>query len=145
MISHWASLNLASAPLVSTRPTMKTFLWLTILIIIAATIVANLGLGVVLFKFVELLPGKDVTAHFLLYFLLGFAVSLYLRMAKNVSIRTNAIWIAIIAILVTAEEFSQALIPSRSFSYKDLIASLGGLLAGTLVANLICWIRSKRR
>jgi len=68
---------------------MKIFLLFTIAIVIAATIVANSGAGTTLFHFVQFLPGKDLTAHFLLYGILGLLVLTCIHRTEQRSLKTN--------------------------------------------------------
>ena len=121
---------------------MKLFATLTIAIIAGATIVASLGGGPRLFGFIQRIPGKDVTAHFLLYAALGLTVSTCLRRSARPAIHAHWGWIVFgMAVLVIGEEFSQAFISTRSFSVADLLASLGGLTAGALTSR--CFARPR--
>jgi VanZ family protein len=112
---------------------MKILMLLVVALIVAATIAANTGNGGWIFAYIGLLPGKDLTGHFLLYGLLGFSVVGFLNQNGRRSTRTVFTWIFIVGCLVAAEEFSQSFVPSRTFSMLDLMASLAGLLVGSVV------------
>lgn len=93
------------------------------------TVVANLGVGNSILKYVDLIPGKDLTGHFCIYAALGFSLSLYLK--NKLKFRNTAIAIAAAAIVL--EEFSQLLFEHRTFSFYDLAASLFGFTFGVWI------------
>ena len=101
-------------------------------LIVVLTLIANTGVGSSLLELVELLPGKDLAGHFLLYSALGFALSLYLSGAK----KHSGIWIALVAIAIVAEEFSQMFMELRTFSLADLCASLTGFAFGVCLVRV---------
>ena len=121
---------------------MKYLLLITIAVIIAATVAANSGAGTKLFQFVHLIPGKDKTAHFLLYGALGLFASHYLGRSGKRPLKTSLFWILLIAILIIAEELSQAFMVNRSLSIADLMASLSGFFIGTAIAFCLASHRS---
>ena len=83
-------------------------------------------------------PDGDKYGHFIVMgtvsaFVLAFSrLLLPLRFIKP---GTFFIFVLLIT-LFTIEEFSQRAIPSRTFSFYDLLASYGGLTAGTIIALL---------
>jgi hypothetical protein len=104
--------------------------------VVLITIAANFGWGGRAFAFLRYVPGRDVTGHFVLFALLSFAVVSWLSRPTSTSPGWSYVRItALLAAVVTVEEFSQALIPARTFSWLDLSASLAGLLAGALVSR----------
>lgn len=113
---------------------MKILMLLVIALIVAATVAANTGNGGQLFAFVDRIPGKDLTGHFLLYGLLGFFVVGFLSKTNHRSAKAVFGWILLAACVVAVEEFSQAFFPSRTFSVLDLVASLAGLLVGSALS-----------
>ncbi len=120
---------------------MKLLLLFTIFVILAATIIANLGDPFGWLSFVERIPGKDMTGHFLLYQMLGLTLSFFLRTTSFNGIRSHALMVLIgVALLVTGEELSQVFFENRSFSFTDLSASLMGLASGAYAA----WIFAPR-
>ena len=108
---------------------MKTLALLAAAVIVAAILISNLGYGGRVFRFLQYVPGGDVTGHFGLFALLSFAVN-SAGASRAASERRRGRVTAALAVLVVLEEASQALIPARTFSLVDLSASLAGLLAG---------------
>ena len=83
----------------------------------------------------EFVPGEDLTGHFALFGLLGFAGVSWVSLPTRAATRTARARIAVaLAVLVILEELSQALNPAREFSLLDLSASLAGVLAGLLAS-----------
>jgi VanZ family protein len=103
--------------------------------VVLLTIAANFGWGGRAFAFLHYVPGRDVTGHFALFALLSFSVVSWLSRPTPTSPGWSQVRItALLAAVVTIEEFSQAFIPARTFSLLDLSASWAGLLAGALVS-----------
>ena len=100
-------------------------------LIVLVTLVANSGAGSPLFRFVQLIPGKDLAGHFGIYCALGFALSLCLKG----TLKFDGIWIGLVAMGIVAEEFSQVFLVHRTFSLTDLAAALAGFAFG------VCAIR----
>ena len=99
------------------------------------TLVANPGYGDRAFGFLRYVPGGDTTGHFGLYGLLGFAVTAAALRAARTTTRSLGIRVTLLlALVITLEEFSQAVIPTRTCSFQDLAASLAGLLVGSFAA-----------
>lgn len=111
--------------------------------ILAATIVASLGLGDRAFGFLRFVPGGDVTGHFGLYAALGFTFVGWIAGSRPPAARRRTAWrlAGVLALLVALEEASQSLLASRTASLLDLAASLGGLAVGTAAAT---WWRQRR-
>ena len=97
--------------------------------VVIVSALASLGYGPVLFRFIRLIPGSDLTCHVVLMALLAFVVCRWL--APRAGFPRTLAWLWIV---VALEEASQALIPARSFSAADLLASSVGVAAGGLVA-----------
>jgi VanZ family protein len=122
---------------------MKTFAVLMVATVTLATLIANLGYGDRAFTFLRHVPGGDLTGHFCLYALLSFAVASWISRPTPEATRSARICIAaVLGFLVILEEFSQSVIPTRTFSLRDLAASLSGLLAGLLAAAFFVGSRS---
>jgi len=101
-------------------------------LIVFVTLVANSGAGSSLLRFAQLLPGKDLAGHFVLYGVLGFTLSLCLKG----TLKYDATLIGLVTTGIIAEEFSQMFIGHRTFSLTDLAASLTGFAFG------VCAIRA---
>lgn len=97
--------------------------------VVVAVVASNLGQGAQLFGFVDRIPGRDKTGHFLLMGALSFFVVLVLvpRM-KMRSGKACALVVFGLCVIVGLEEVSQAFISTRSFSVGDLICSLAGIV-----------------
>lgn len=110
---------------------MKLPLLIVLTLIVVATLIANSGQADFLFDLVQLIPGKDLTGHFLLYGAFGWTLSLYLNGV------TKRHWrlMLIVVTLIVAEECSQAFFRHRTFSIADLACSLLGFGVGTLIES----------
>ena len=112
----------------------KSYLILAVtalLVIILIIISADLGILspalVVLYRF----PMGDKVGHLLLNGMLAFLVALATGLKKD------GIWLGLLAVAITLEEFSQAVLPNRTFSLLDLAFSLLGIVVfGFLGARL---------
>ena len=112
----------------------KSYLILAVtalLVIILIIISADLGILspalVVLYRF----PMGDKVGHLLLNGMLAFLVALAAGPKKA------GIWLGLLAVAITLEEFSQAVLPNRTFSLLDLAFSLLGIVVfGFLGARL---------
>lgn len=121
---------------------MKTLAIVMVVTIASATLIANLGYGDQVFAFLRYVPGGDLTGHFGLYALLGFALTSWVSRPTRAETRSARIRItAVLAILVSLEEVCQSVIPARTFSLLDMTASVFGLVAGLLVATLLAGAR----
>lgn len=123
--------------------------WLTFLFsafILAIIFLANMDAGHGLMDLANRLPGRDVTAHFILMGILSFLVNASLRGARvscfGLRLPHGTL---IMAALVTLEESSQTLLPARTFSLLDLAASLGGVILLGQAACLPIWRRGRAR
>ena len=118
---------------------MRLLAIVTVAVIVAATVVASLGYGDQAFAFLRHVPGGDLTGHFGLYAALSFAICGLVSRPTPAATRAKRLRVvSALAVLVTLEELSQALLPSRTFSLLDLAASLTGLAAGLLATVLAC-------
>ena len=110
----------------SLRPAWSWWLWPQAAVMQLGILSATLGLS----KFSWLrLPGADKVLHFGLFGLFTlFACGFLAR-------RRPGALAALIAALATAEELSQAFVATRTFDLGDLACTLGGILAGHLVAR----------
>jgi len=106
----------------------------------AATVIAGTDAGRYLFRFVRLLPGQDLTGHFVLYGLLGLTVVGWVYQNQPTRHRTASAT-AVLAALIIAEECSQEFLRNRTFSLSDLAASLAGLATGVCCI----WVLHMRR
>jgi len=74
------------------------------------------------------IPHYDKAAHLVVYGLLyGLLDSVLKKRAISVLNRSFSVAFIITAALITAEEFSQLLIPSRTFSLADLLMGFIGI------------------
>lgn len=109
-----------------------------VVIIVVATLIANLGYGDQAFAFIRHVPGGDLTGHFGLYALLNLAVMSWIARPTPAATRATRFRVTgVLVVLVVIEEVGQAFIPARTFSLLDMAASVTGLLAGLLVAHLL--------
>ncbi|MCL4269596.1 MAG: VanZ family protein [Anaerolineales bacterium] len=84
----------------------------------------------------------DKLGHFILYGLLNFFITLAFIALPNRDASRVALSVGLIlALIVTAEEFSQQFFSARTFDLIDLAASFVGLLVGGWAA----WQIKKRR
>lgn len=122
---------------------MKRLAIVVISAVAAVSLIASLGYGR-LFDFVLRIPGRDTTAHFVVMGLMAFVVSLGFSSSRLWGRRLGAIGCTLLVVaVVTLEEASQALIPTRSFSLRDLLASYGGIVLAGLLAALILAFRTR--
>ena len=109
------------------------FLFLAVVIYLADTR-AHLHL----FSFIRSTPGGDKCGHFLL--MGGFALLLNLSLSgRVVRVAGSAFLVgSIVALtLITIEEFSQRLIPHRTFDLLDLLADYAGVFVSGRLAIVI--------
>ena len=126
---------------------MKWVRWVTaafVVLLVVIVWVANRGLGPAVFGPVYRFPGGDKVGHFLLMGLFSFLVNLSLggRRARlgPLSLLVGSV---VVAGIVTAEEFSQLLFRSRTFSLEDLACDyLGIVLFGQAAAYVVRSARS---
>lgn len=89
---------------------------------------ADSGRDSVFFRFARSLPLGDKLGHFFLYGLLAFGLNLSLRhrcfRLIGLSLPLGA---SFLLLVVVAEEFSQAFIPSRTLDAGDLLADVLGV------------------
>jgi polysaccharide biosynthesis protein VpsQ len=101
---------------------------------VAISILSDLGYGSILFGFLTGYRGGDVIGHILLTGVLSFVVNV--GFAPGVHghplrvLRTTTF----VFLASTLEELSQAIIPARSFSLVDLLASYAGIIIGATAA-----------
>src|SRR6185295_6074139 len=105
---------------------------------------ADSGHGQQLFLLAKKVRGGDKIGHFTLFGTLSFLVNLVLSASE---LRFRSITLlkgsAIVASVVTAEEFSQLFFQSRSFDLRDLAADLLGIwLCGWLARKYLAWRQS---
>jgi VanZ family protein len=121
----------------------KTYTLLIGLVVIIAAVSADLGYTEGAFRLIDRIPGRDLTGHFLLFAALSLTASTWLADPD----RPRGPWpraglAALLAVLVTLEEFSQAWIPVRTFSFADLAASVLGVAAGASAAAALARFRA---
>ena len=118
----------------------RQLLWLTIafaILLILIIIGANTGFEP--FKAFYSVPAGDKVGHFLLIGTLSFLVNASLK-ARRVTMGPVQLLLGslLVALVVTAEEFSQLFLVHRSFDLLDLAADyLGILLFGQLVRRFV--------
>ena len=82
---------------------MKAAAFIAIILSVVVSVVASSGAGAQLFQFVQLLPGRDLTGHFVLYGFLGFTVAGWLGRTPKTA-RDTGWTAALMALLIIAEE-----------------------------------------
>ncbi len=99
-------------------------------------LLADSGRGGWLFSLVRPIPEGDKVGHFILFGVLGFLANLALRDARvslwGQGVRKGSL---VVAIAITLEECSQAMLPSRTFDVMDLAAGVLGVWAFGWVAT----------
>jgi hypothetical protein len=104
--------------------------------------IASFGYGERAFAFLRYVPGRDLTGHFLIFGTLSVVINLALQRASAEATLARQIrGSCILAVVVSLEEFSQAILPTRTFSLLDLGGSLAGILVGAIGA--IWWSRRR--
>ena len=89
------------------------------------------------------IPYGDKIGHFFVMGLLGLLVNLLLNSRRqSIGKREFLLGSLIIAGIVTAEEFTQIFIPSRTFSPFDLVADYAGIM---IFGRLAVWFNPQRR
>lgn len=121
---------------------MKRLGILSIVVVGGISLVTSLGHGR-LFLFVNDVPGRDLTAHFALMGMVCFFCALGFAESRPWGRPLGVLGCTLlVTAAVTAEELSQTLIPRRSFSFQDLLASYAGILVAAVAAG---WIAARRR
>lgn len=114
-----------------------SFVFLLIGIIIAA----NLGLGSVLWAFLDNIPGGDKIGHFVLIGLLSLFVNLSMGIKtttfKFLTVLKGSL---IVTILVIVEELSQLFLKHRGFELLDLTFDAAGIF---VFGRLAIWLFKK--
>ena len=117
---------------------------LAIAVVAGLSVVASLDPESPLLDFVKRVPGRDTTLHFLLMGVLALFVVLGFASARVGGRRLGVLGCGVLAgVAITLEEILQIAIPGRVFSWTDLSASWGGILAGTALAWMILRWRSR--
>ena len=106
-------------------------------LIVAAVIIANLGYGAAWWPFIDHIPFGDKFGHIGLFGIFGFLCNLalpgfHLRFLPRFISPTTFV----LLILISLEELSQALIPTRSCDFFDWLADLTGLAIGQIAAGI---------
>lgn len=118
----------------------KTWALLAIAAVSAICLVADLGYVPTLFPFVHLIPGKDVTCHFIVMGAMALLVNLGFSSSRLFGYRFGMLGCTVLVLLaVTLEEFSQHFLSRRTFSVTDLSANYGGILVFSMAAAWIHW------
>ena len=110
-----------------------------VVFLIGVVIVANLGLGPVVFRFLKYIPGGDKAGHFVLMGLLSLLVNLSFG-AQRVTVGGLPLLKGslIVMAVVTVEELSQLLLKHRGFDLLDLAMDYLGIVAfGVLAEHLV--------
>ena len=94
------------------------------------------------FDFIRRLPFGDKIGHFCLMGGLSFVINWALACRRFALGRGRFLWgSAIVAGLVTLEEFSQLFVRYRTFDLTDLAADFAGIF---LFGRLACWLTERR-
>ena len=114
-------------------------------IVVVAVAASNFGAGPRLFGFIDHVPGRDKTGHFLLMGALSFAAVLALAPRLKTSLRKASCRVILaLSGIITLEELSQYFIATRTFSIADLLASLAGAGIFGWLAHLVVSAPAKR-
>ena len=110
------------------------------------SVLASTAYHVEIARLVGRLPGGDLTGHFLLMGILAFLAVLGFASARVRGRQLGVVGVAaLITALVTVDEVAQLHLPTRSFSWADLFASYGGIVAFTGLAWLALRLRRDPR
>lgn len=91
-------------------------------------ILANFGLGSIFYDLVNFFPGRDKTGHFFLFGIMSYLLNMTLNGEKVTVYKVGLLkGSLILASIVTIEEVSQYFLPSRTFSWMDLLAGYAGI------------------
>ena len=103
--------------------------WVAILAALAITLLASSPYSAILSAGTDLLPGGDKTGHVLIMGALAASCVLAFagRRLRGRTLRAPTI-LAMVAGAVTVDEFVQSAVPTRTFDWADLGASLVGVL-----------------
>ena len=100
-----------------------------IVLVLAIIILANTVPSFPIFKLVNQLPAKDKLGHFLIMGILSFFVMLAFSCKQGHWYLGRSLTIMVLlGVVIGLEELSQALVPTRTMSLTDLLASWLGLL-----------------
>ena len=99
-----------------------------IILLLSIILIANIGLGPVVFTFLKYIPGGDKTGHFFLIGLLSFFVNLSTG-AKTTRLKSLTVLKGslIVSALVTLEEVTQLFLKHRGFDLMDLFFDAAGI------------------
>lgn len=115
-----------------------------VLILILIVIVANLGLGTLLFPFVYYIPWGDKLGHLILMGILSFLVNLAMGASKvRILSKYFLKGSLFVLVVVTLEEFTQLFLKFRGFSMIDLIFDYAGIIAFGKLAEVV--VRRRRQ
>lgn len=114
---------------------MKSAALLAIGAVVTVIMAVNLQWAPWLIPIVKRIPGRDLTAHFVLFGVLSLLVNLAFARSR---VRGRELGVtAITSVLLVAialEEYSQKMIPRRDFNMNDLGASVAGALLFAAIA-----------
>lgn len=98
---------------------------------------ANTGQETLFFMFANKVPWGDKISHIFFYGLLALLLNLSTK-CKCISVRDYSLYLGsiLVFLFVTLEEFSQYLIPARTFDLKDYVASLFGIWVFSFLTTL---------
>jgi VanZ family protein len=117
----------------------------TCVTVAVAVIASNLGQGPQLLGFVDRIPGRDKTGHFLLMGVLAFFLVLVIvPRSKSKPWKASLLVIALLCLVIGIEEGSQYFISTRTFSIADLLCSWGGVLVFGALAGWLVGRKSAR-
>ena len=105
--------------------------------LVALVILANLGMGSVFRELMNFFPGRDKTGHFFLFGIMSYLLNMTLNGEKLSMCQLNLLkGSLILSFVVTIEEISQYFLPSRTFSWIDLLASYAGIYLFGFVSKI---------
>jgi hypothetical protein len=128
-----------SEPFVDNRRGLKIAAICTALAVGGISLMASTGVGAGILDTVKSLPGGDTSAHFLLIGSMAFVVTLaFVSHDPKRRLRQWLLVVGTLVALVSVDEFSQLLLPRRTFSLSDLIANYAGIVVFSAAA---LWLR----
>ncbi len=109
--------------------TIKLLALIMIVLVLAIIALANTAPSFPMFRLINQLPGTDKLGHFLIMGTLSFFVVLAFSYKRGYwHLRRSLIVMGLLGVAIGLEELSQSLLPTRTMSLTDLLASWAGLL-----------------
>ena len=98
--------------------------------LVTIILLRNYNLGSSFFLFFISIPYYDKIGHFFLMGILAFLTVITLTpLFPNNPVKSTVIILGVLLSLIAIEEYSQMFIPTRTFSFKDFVCDVLGVLS----------------